>query len=183
VINVLQPCPEKGKGKPCELENMGRCPNQRLIVRLRFEKSLYKTCLYRAGRRIFDKSEDSPRWPRADFKRFSRCYRGQQPRPHRSSFIQKYSPVRPQARGKKRGMEGGAPFYTAVRRIPLPPEVRIAMRPYTRADVCHCERSEAISKVRGLLVGPASCRSSPIDRRDACPAVHSSQRQMMPSAI
>ncbi len=60
VINVVQPCPEKGKGKTCELENMGRCPNQRLIVRLRFEKSLYKTCLYRRGRRIFEKSEDAP---------------------------------------------------------------------------------------------------------------------------
>ena len=60
VINVLQPCPDKGKGKPCELENMGRCPNQRLVVRLRSEKSLYKTCLYRKGRRIFDKSDDSP---------------------------------------------------------------------------------------------------------------------------
>ncbi len=60
VINVVQPCPEKGKGKPCEIENKGRCPNQRLIVRLRFEKSLYKTCLYRRGRRIFEKSEDAP---------------------------------------------------------------------------------------------------------------------------
>ncbi len=60
VINVVQPCPEKGKGKPCEIENMGRCPNQRLIVRLRSEKDLYKTCLYRRGRRIFEKSDDAP---------------------------------------------------------------------------------------------------------------------------
>jgi hypothetical protein len=60
VVKVLQPCPEKGKGRACELENKGRCPNQRLMVRLRFEKTVYKTCLYRRGRRIFEKGDTAP---------------------------------------------------------------------------------------------------------------------------
>ncbi len=46
------------------------------------------------------------------------------------------------------------------------------------AKDCHCERSEAISGLGGLLVGPASCRSflgdSPV-APTACPTVHSSQ--------
>ncbi len=60
VVKVLQPCPEKGKGRSCEMENKGRCPNQRLMVRLRFEKTVYKTCLYRKGRRIFGKGDTAP---------------------------------------------------------------------------------------------------------------------------
>jgi len=60
VVEVLEPCPDKGKGRHCELENRGRCPNQRLVVRLRRDKTLYKTCLYRKGRRIFEKGERSP---------------------------------------------------------------------------------------------------------------------------
>jgi len=55
VIRVVEPCPDRGKGRACELENRGRCPNQRLVVRLSHNKTLYKTCLYRRGRKIFDK--------------------------------------------------------------------------------------------------------------------------------
>ncbi len=60
VVEVIQPCPDKGKGRPCEDENRGRCPNQRLILRLSRDKTLYKTCLYRKGRRIFDRSGRTP---------------------------------------------------------------------------------------------------------------------------
>lgn len=60
VVNIVEPCPDKGKGRACERDNHGRCPNQRLVVRLRRDKTLYKTCLYRGGRRIFDKSGRSP---------------------------------------------------------------------------------------------------------------------------
>jgi DNA-directed RNA polymerase subunit RPC12/RpoP len=60
VVDVVNPCPDKGRGRSCELENKGRCPNQRLVVRLRRDKTLYKTCLYRKGRRIFDKGKRSP---------------------------------------------------------------------------------------------------------------------------
>jgi hypothetical protein len=55
VMDVVEPCPDKGKGRSCEGDNRGRCPNQRLVVRLSRDKKLYKTCLYRGGRRIFDK--------------------------------------------------------------------------------------------------------------------------------
>jgi hypothetical protein len=60
VVEVIQPCPDKGTGRACELENKGRCPNQRLILRLTRDKILYKTCLYRKGRRIFDKAGRTP---------------------------------------------------------------------------------------------------------------------------
>ncbi len=60
VVEVVEPCPDKGKGRTCEIENKGRCPNQRLVVRLHRDKTLYKTCLYRRGRRIFDKGYRSP---------------------------------------------------------------------------------------------------------------------------
>lgn len=60
VVKVVDPCPDKGKGRPCELQNCGRCPNQRLVVRLSRDMSLYKTCLYRRGWRIFDTSSRSP---------------------------------------------------------------------------------------------------------------------------
>jgi hypothetical protein len=60
VMEVVQPCPDKGRGRDCERENRGRCPNQRLVVRLRRERTLYKTCMYRRGRRIFDKGKRSP---------------------------------------------------------------------------------------------------------------------------
>jgi hypothetical protein len=60
VVDVVEPCPDKGKGRSCEMENRGRCPNQRLVVRLRRDRTLYKTCLYRKGRRIFDKGGRSP---------------------------------------------------------------------------------------------------------------------------
>jgi len=60
VVDVVQPCPDKGSGRSCEEENKGRCPNQRLVVRLRRDKMLYKTCLYRKGRRIFAKGKRSP---------------------------------------------------------------------------------------------------------------------------
>jgi hypothetical protein len=57
VVDVFSPCPDRGRGRSCELENKGRCPNQRLILRLRRDKVLYKTCLYRKGRRIFDSAQ------------------------------------------------------------------------------------------------------------------------------
>jgi hypothetical protein len=60
VIEVVEPCPDKGKGRACEAENRGRCPNQRLVIRLRGEKIRYKTCLYRQGRRVFDKNRRPP---------------------------------------------------------------------------------------------------------------------------
>jgi hypothetical protein len=60
VIDVVHPCPDKGRGRSCERENKGRCPNQRLVVRLRHERTLYKTCMYRKGCRIFDKGKRSP---------------------------------------------------------------------------------------------------------------------------
>jgi hypothetical protein len=60
VVDVIQPCPDKGKGRACEIENKGRCPNQRLLIRLSRDKTVYKTCLYRKGRRIFDRSGRTP---------------------------------------------------------------------------------------------------------------------------
>ncbi len=54
VVDVFSPCPDRGKGRDCERENRGRCPNQRLMLRLRKDRVLYKTCLYRKGRRVFD---------------------------------------------------------------------------------------------------------------------------------
>ena len=60
VVEVVEPCPDKGKGRACEAENRGRCPNQRLVIRLRGDKTRYKTCLYRQGRRIFAKNRRSP---------------------------------------------------------------------------------------------------------------------------
>jgi len=60
VVEVVQPCPDKGKGRACEVENKGRCPNQRLILRLSRDKTLFKTCIYRKGRRIFDRSSRTP---------------------------------------------------------------------------------------------------------------------------
>lgn len=60
VVQVVQPCPEKGKGRPCELENLGRCPNQRLYVRLPRETVIYRTCLYRKGRQIFGRDYRLP---------------------------------------------------------------------------------------------------------------------------
>ncbi len=60
VVDVVEPCPDKGKGRYCEVENRGRCPNQRLVLRLSRDVTLYKTCLYRGGRRIFDKSSRTP---------------------------------------------------------------------------------------------------------------------------
>jgi len=55
VVNVVEPCPDRGTGKTCEIENQGRCPNQRLYVRLPKEHAIYRTCLYRKGRKVFDK--------------------------------------------------------------------------------------------------------------------------------
>ncbi len=55
VVQAITPCPDKGLHKSCELDNRGRCPNQRLILRLLRDRSLYKSCLYRKGRRIFAK--------------------------------------------------------------------------------------------------------------------------------
>ncbi len=60
VVEVVEPCPDRGKGRACEVENRGRCPNQRLVIRLRGDKTRYKTCLYRQGRRIFDKNRRPP---------------------------------------------------------------------------------------------------------------------------
>lgn len=59
VIDVVEPCPDKGRGRSCERDNRGRCPNQRLVVRLRQEKTVYKTCMYRKGCRIFDRGRRS----------------------------------------------------------------------------------------------------------------------------
>ncbi|MDQ7785854.1 MAG: hypothetical protein RDU20_23435 [Desulfomonilaceae bacterium] len=55
VVSVAEPCPDRGKGKACEIENEGRCPNQRMYIRLPTEHSIYRTCLYRKGRKLFDK--------------------------------------------------------------------------------------------------------------------------------
>jgi hypothetical protein len=60
VVRVIEPCPDKGRGRACELQNKGRCPNQRLMLRRRKETAVYKTCLYRQGRRLFDKGERAP---------------------------------------------------------------------------------------------------------------------------
>ncbi len=60
VVEVVEPCPDKGKGRACEVENRGRCPNQRLVIRLRGGKTQYKTCLYRQARHIFDKNRRPP---------------------------------------------------------------------------------------------------------------------------
>lgn len=60
VVNVVEPCPDRGTGKACELENHGRCPNQRLYVKLPNEHAVYRTCLYRKGRRLFDKDYRLP---------------------------------------------------------------------------------------------------------------------------
>ena len=60
VVEVVEPCPDKGKGRACEVENRGRCPNQRLVIRLRGGKKQYKTCLYRQARQIFDKNRRPP---------------------------------------------------------------------------------------------------------------------------
>lgn len=60
VMKVTQPCPDRGDDKSCELNNKGRCPNQRLLMRLERNKKLYKTCLYRNGRKVFDKTGRSP---------------------------------------------------------------------------------------------------------------------------
>lgn len=60
VVKVTQPCPDKGHSLDCELENRGRCPNQRLLMRLDRDNTLYRTCLYRKGRKIFDKSARIP---------------------------------------------------------------------------------------------------------------------------
>ncbi len=54
VVDVVEPCPDKGKGRSCEAQNRGRCPNQRMVVRLSRDSTHYKTCLYRNGRRIFE---------------------------------------------------------------------------------------------------------------------------------
>ncbi len=60
VVNVIEPCPDKGKGRSCEAENRGRCPNQRLVVRLSRDTTIYKTCMYRRGRKIFDRGGRAP---------------------------------------------------------------------------------------------------------------------------
>lgn len=60
VVDVIEPCPDKGKGRACEAENKGRCPNQRLIVRLSRDTVIYKTCLYRGGRKIFERGGRAP---------------------------------------------------------------------------------------------------------------------------
>jgi len=60
VVKVTQPCPDQGEDKACEVNNKGRCPNQRLIVRLERNGQLYRTCLYRNGRRLFDKTGRVP---------------------------------------------------------------------------------------------------------------------------
>jgi hypothetical protein len=60
VVDVVEPCPDKGKGRSCEAQNRGRCPNQRMVVRLSRDSTLYKTCLYRNGRRIFDLGGRNP---------------------------------------------------------------------------------------------------------------------------
>jgi hypothetical protein len=60
VEKVTQPCPDRGEDRECEINNKGRCPNQRLLLRLERDKKLYKPCLYRNGRRIFDKTSRTP---------------------------------------------------------------------------------------------------------------------------
>lgn len=60
VEKVRQPCPYKGEDKSCEEENRGRCPNQLLVLRLERDSALYGTCMYRNGRKIFDKTYRSP---------------------------------------------------------------------------------------------------------------------------
>lgn len=57
VVKVTQPCPDKGDDRECELRNNGRCPNQRLIMRLDRDNVLYRTCLYRNGRKVFDRTD------------------------------------------------------------------------------------------------------------------------------
>jgi hypothetical protein len=60
VVHVTEPCPDRGDDKDCERKNKGRCPNQRLVVLLERDQTLYRTCLYRNGRRIFDKAARHP---------------------------------------------------------------------------------------------------------------------------
>jgi DNA-directed RNA polymerase subunit RPC12/RpoP len=57
VVKVTQPCPDKGDDRECERNNKGRCPNQRLLMRLDRDNSFYRTCLYRNGRKLFDKTD------------------------------------------------------------------------------------------------------------------------------
>ncbi len=57
VVKVTQPCPDKGENRECERKNKGRCPNQRLLMRLDRDNSFYRTCLYRNGRKLFDKTD------------------------------------------------------------------------------------------------------------------------------
>ncbi|MFC1836393.1 zinc-ribbon domain-containing protein [Thermodesulfobacteriota bacterium] len=60
VIEVTEPCPHKDEDEECERRNKGACPNQSLIVRLNRDRQLYSTCLYRLGRRLFDKATRHP---------------------------------------------------------------------------------------------------------------------------
>lgn len=60
VVEIVAPCPDKGRGRACELENKGRCPNQRMLVRRRKDKTMYRSCLYRKGRKVFDKTSRTP---------------------------------------------------------------------------------------------------------------------------
>ncbi len=54
VVEVVEPCPDRGQDKACEIENHGRCPNQRLLLRLSGDRILHKTCLYRKGKKVFE---------------------------------------------------------------------------------------------------------------------------------
>jgi hypothetical protein len=60
VVSIIEPCPDKGKNRTCELENNGRCPNQRMVVRISGDNRMHKTCLYRRGRRIFAPEDRMP---------------------------------------------------------------------------------------------------------------------------
>ncbi len=57
---IVEPCPDKGKARSCEMDNFGRCPNQRMVVRLSGDKRLHKTCMYRGGRKIFAVEDRMP---------------------------------------------------------------------------------------------------------------------------
>ncbi|MFH0822850.1 MAG: hypothetical protein V2B18_08860 [Pseudomonadota bacterium] len=60
IEEIIQPCPDREKGKSCEAENKGRCPNQKLVLRRLRDGTVHTSCLYRKGRRVFDKSDRAP---------------------------------------------------------------------------------------------------------------------------
>lgn len=60
VVEVGTDCPHKLEDKHCERKHGSPCRNQRLVMKPERGKGLYTTCLYRNGRRIFDRASRTP---------------------------------------------------------------------------------------------------------------------------